>query len=94
MLFAKPWEHPKAVAALSIVILLSTRPTLPFPAELLLSQSQKGYLVGHHLRLSNVLERNSRSSCFMRQTLPTINWKHFFINILCIENAQQNSALR
>jgi hypothetical protein len=37
--------------------------TLPHPAELLLSQVQQGDLVGHHLRLSNVLERVPRPSC-------------------------------
>jgi hypothetical protein len=37
--------------------------TLPPAAQLLLSQSQHGDLVGHHLRCSNVFERISRSSC-------------------------------
>jgi hypothetical protein len=37
--------------------------TLPPAAQLLLSQSQKADLVGHHLQLSNVLERISRPSC-------------------------------
>jgi hypothetical protein len=36
---------------------------------------------------------------FTRQTLPTVNMKHLFMNILCIEsfwkkNAQKNSTLR
>jgi hypothetical protein len=37
--------------------------TFPPIAQLLLSQSQQGDLVGHHLQLSNVLERICRSSC-------------------------------
>jgi hypothetical protein len=37
--------------------------TLAPAARLLLSQSQRSDLVGHHLRLSNLLERISRPSC-------------------------------
>jgi hypothetical protein len=37
--------------------------TPPPAAQLLLSQSQQGDLVGLHQRLSNVLERISRPSC-------------------------------
>jgi hypothetical protein len=37
--------------------------TLPTAAQLLLSQSQQGNLVGHQLRLSNVLERIYRHNC-------------------------------
>jgi hypothetical protein len=40
--------------------------TLPPAAQLLLSQSQQGDLVWHHLRLSNVLERVVNR--FIRQT--------------------------
>jgi hypothetical protein len=57
-----------------------------------------------HLRFN--LFHHQRNVChpavnrFTRQTLPTVNRKHFFMNILCIEpfcpqkNAQQNAALR
>jgi hypothetical protein len=40
-----------------------------------------------HLRLSNVLERISWPNYerITRQTLPTVNRKYFFTNILCIE---------
>jgi hypothetical protein len=60
--------------------------TLPPAEQLILQQSQQGYLVGYHLRLSNVLERVSQSSCelFARQTLPNINRIHLFTNIICI----------
>jgi hypothetical protein len=40
------------------------------------------------------------ANCFTRQTLPAVNRKRFFMNILCTEffclqkNAQQNAALR
>jgi hypothetical protein len=37
--------------------------TLPPGAQLLLSQSQQGDLVGHRLRLSNFLQRISRPNC-------------------------------
>jgi hypothetical protein len=37
--------------------------TLPPASQLFLSQSQQSYLVRHHLRLSNLLERISRPSC-------------------------------
>jgi hypothetical protein len=62
--------------------------TLPPATQLLLSQCQQGDLVGHHLWLSNVLERifpPSRVNRFKRQTLPTINRKYFFMNIFRIE---------
>jgi hypothetical protein len=63
MLYAKPWEHPSAVAILSIGILLSDRTnSSPAAAHLLLSQSQQSDLVGHRLRLSKVLERISQRS--------------------------------
>jgi hypothetical protein len=44
------------------------------------------HLIGHHLRHSNVLERiyDPTVNSFTRQTLPTVNRKHFFMNILCI----------
>jgi hypothetical protein len=54
--------------------------TFPPDAQLILSQSQHGDLVGYHVRLSNVLERVSRPSC----ELPTVNRKRFFMNILCV----------
>jgi hypothetical protein len=63
MLYAKLWEHPSAVATLSIIILLSARINLPPTAQLFLSQSRQDDLVGHHLQLSNVLERISQPSC-------------------------------
>jgi hypothetical protein len=76
--------------------------TLPSAAQVLLSQSQQDDLVEHHMWISNLLEIISRPSCepLMRQTLPTVNRKYFFMNILCIEtfcsqkNAQQNYAHR
>jgi hypothetical protein len=60
--------------------------TLRPAAQLLLSQSQQGDLVGHHLQLPNVREKISRPICdrFMRQILPTMNRKPFFMNILAL----------
>jgi hypothetical protein len=62
MLYDKPWEHPSAVATLSLSS-YQLESTLPPAAQLLLSQSQQGDLVWHHLQLSNVLERISPPSC-------------------------------
>jgi hypothetical protein len=46
------------------------------------------HLVGHHLRLSNVLERISQPSCepLYATNIPTVNNKRFFINILCLRS--------
>jgi hypothetical protein len=62
--------------------------TLPPTAQLILSQSQQGDLVWHHLRLSNVLERMYRPSCerLYATNASHRNRKHFFMNILCIES--------
>jgi hypothetical protein len=62
--------------------------TLPPAAQLHLLQYQQGDLVGHHLRLSNILERISLPSNepLTRQTLPTVDRKHFLTTILCIES--------
>jgi hypothetical protein len=62
--------------------------TLPPAAKLLLSQCQQGDLVGHHLRLSNILERISRLSC---EPLYATNTSHrkqetFLCYVLCIES--------
>jgi hypothetical protein len=44
------------------------------------------HLVGHNLRLSNVLEfLDPVVNCFTRQTLPNVNREHLFMNILYIE---------
>jgi hypothetical protein len=61
--------------------------TLPPAAQLLLSQSQQGDLVGHYLRFSNVPERISRPSWEPLYATNTShrNQKHFFMNILCIQ---------
>jgi hypothetical protein len=74
MLYAKPWEHPNAVATLSIVILLSPRINCSTHCTDNFSRkSQHGDLVGHNLRLSNVLERTSRPSC---KSLYATNTSH------------------
>jgi hypothetical protein len=60
MLYAKLWEHPSAVATLSIVILLSAQinsSACCTVASIAISTGQ------HLLRLSNVLERISWPSC-------------------------------
>jgi hypothetical protein len=76
MLYAKLCEHPSAVATLSVVILMSAWINSPPTAQLLLSQTQEGELVGHHLRLSNVLERIFRPSCEpLSQPLPHLKFK-------------------
>jgi hypothetical protein len=59
MLYAKPWEHPNAVATLAIVILLSTGMKSPPAAQLLLSHSQEGGLVGHHATFERASENFS-----------------------------------
>jgi hypothetical protein len=86
----------------TLVLLLYQRSkprTLSPAARLLLTQSQQGDLVGQHLRISNVLDPVVNR--FTRQTIPTVNRKHFFKNIFCIEsirpqkkNAQQDAPLR
>jgi hypothetical protein len=62
--------------------------TLPSTAQLILSQSQQCDLVGHHLPLSNVLEKISRPTC---ELLYATNTSHhtqetFLMNILCTES--------
>jgi hypothetical protein len=47
----------------SISLSCQLESTLPPTAQLLLSQTQKDYLVGRHLQLLNVLVRISRPSC-------------------------------
>jgi hypothetical protein len=56
MMYAKPWEHPSAVATLSVVILSALNQLF---SSLHMLQSQEGDLVGHHLQFSNILERIS-----------------------------------
>jgi hypothetical protein len=61
--------------------------TLTTPAQLLLLQSQQGDLVGHHLRLSNILERICQPSCEpLYMTNTTVNRKHFSGYIFCTES--------
>jgi hypothetical protein len=94
MQYAKPWEHPSADATPSVIMQLSALMNSSLAAQLLLLQSQQGYLAGHHLRISNVLEEflNPVVNRFLQQTLPTINRKHFFMNILCIESFSPQQA--
>jgi hypothetical protein len=56
-------------------------------AELLLSHSPQGDLVGYHLRLSNVFDRISRPSCELLYATDTShrNQENFFMNIICTE---------
>jgi hypothetical protein len=64
MLYAKPWEHPSAVATPLFLILLSARiNTSTRYTVSSVDDAQQGDLVEHHLRLSNVLERISRPTC-------------------------------
>jgi hypothetical protein len=69
-------------------------------SHLLLSQSQQGDMVGHHLRLSHVLERISRLSC---EPLYATNTPHrkekifiyeypLHLVLLPTKNAQENAA--
>jgi hypothetical protein len=88
MLYAKPWNTVvQLLHCLSLPPVSSNQLFHP-PAQLLLSQSQEGNLVGHHLWFSNVLERISLPSCKLLYVInfSTINRKHFFMNILCIES--------
>jgi hypothetical protein len=56
--------------------------TLPPAAQLLLSQSQKGDLV---VFLTSLREfSDSAVNHFKRETLPAVNRKDFFMNVLCI----------
>jgi hypothetical protein len=82
-LYAKPWEHPSAVAlqSISILLLVWVNSSTCCTAS---AQSQQGDLVGHHLQLWMSLREAVNH--FMWQTLPTINKRHFFMNILCIES--------
>jgi hypothetical protein len=61
--------------------------TLPPAAQLLLSQSQQGDLVGYHLRLLTSLRQfvNKVMSRSTRRTLPAVNRKHLFMHRFCIE---------
>jgi hypothetical protein len=90
MLYAKPWEHCSAVVHCLSSFSSHLESTLPPAVQLLLSKSQQVALVGHHLRLSNVAKKVSRPSYetlhVTRQTLPTVNRKHFFMNILRIDS--------
>jgi hypothetical protein len=62
MVYDEPWIT--LVQLLHCLLLSSCQlSTLQPAAQLLLSQSQEGYLVRHHLWLSNVLERLSWASC-------------------------------
>jgi hypothetical protein len=63
MQYVKPWEHLSAFGTLSIIIVLQLESTIPPAAQLLLLQSQQGDLVGHHLRISKILQRISQPSC-------------------------------
>jgi hypothetical protein len=102
MVYAKPWEHP--VESLHCLSFSSCQLKLTFPlaAQFLLSQSQQRDLVGHHLWLSNSLERISRPSCELLYKTNDSHHKQesFFMNILFIEsicpqkNAQQNMNLQ
>jgi hypothetical protein len=75
--------------------------TIPPAAQLLLSQSQQGDLVGNHLRLSNVLERISLPSCEPLYAANTSHCKqeifiyeyHLHWVLLLTEKAQENAAL-
>jgi hypothetical protein len=61
----------QCVKTCSLLTIVSATPATPF----------------HHLRLSSVLERISRPSCepLYAIKIPTVNRKHFFMNILCIK---------
>jgi hypothetical protein len=84
MLYAKQWEHPSAVATLSIVNLLSVR----------INSSIR--CTGAYVAISTGRPARALSATFeilwenfstpLRQKLPTINRKYFFMNILCIES--------
>jgi hypothetical protein len=63
MLYAKPWEHPSAVAAQLSSSLRQLKWIFPPAAQLLLLQLQQGSLVRYRLRLLNVLEGMSWPSC-------------------------------
>jgi hypothetical protein len=80
MLYTEPWEHPSAVAALSVVILLSA--WINFLTHCIVA-----YVAISTGWLSNVLRQffDPDVNFFIRLTLPTINRKHFLINMLCIE---------
>jgi hypothetical protein len=86
MLYAKPWEHPNAVATLSIIILLSARinsSTRCTVASVAISTGRFGRaLFATQKSLREFLD--SVANSFTRQTLPTVNSKHLFMNIfLC-----------
>jgi hypothetical protein len=62
--------------------------TLAPTAQLLMSQSQErdlmGIICGFRTPFREFLD--SVMSPFMRQTLPTVDRKHFFMNIFCIDS--------
>jgi hypothetical protein len=102
MLYAKAWECPSAVVTLFIFILLSARinsSTRCIVASVTISTGRHGQASSATL---NVLEKISRLcfESFNAQTLPTVNWEHFFMNVLFAlshfarlpKNAQQNAA--
>jgi hypothetical protein len=74
--------------------------TVPPTAQLLLSQSQQGNLVGRHLWLSNVLERVSQSNCEPHYVTNTSHhkWETFLYEyplhwvLLHTKDAQQNTT--
>jgi hypothetical protein len=88
MQYAKPWEHPSTVATLSIVVLLSARINSSTCCRVARSQSSTGrpgrassatFETSLREFLGPVMNR------FKWQTLPTVNRKHLFMNILWIE---------
>jgi hypothetical protein len=79
MLYAKPWEHPSAVATLSIIILLSAQidsSTCLYRCFCRILNGETWDLVGHYLWLMKVLERISWPSCELLYTTNTPHCKH------------------
>jgi hypothetical protein len=88
MLYAKPWEHPSAVATLSIVILRSAQ----INSSTCCTVASVGISTGRPGRATSVtLQTSLREFCdtlvnrFTREELPTANPKHFFMNIFYTE---------
>jgi hypothetical protein len=89
MLYAKPWEHPSAIATLSVIILLSAwinSSTHCTVASVAISTGRPG-------RASSATFQHPRENfltqlwtVLCQKTLPTIKKQHFFMNILCIES--------
>jgi hypothetical protein len=89
MLYAK--THEQTVVQLLHCLSLSScqlESTLPPAAQLLLSQSKQGTWSGITYDFQTSLREflDPVVNCSVLQTLPTINRKHFFMNILCIES--------